>query len=887
MFKINILNKANILNEYSSKLIASRNVFPLQTDSQFPRSRKSGVLMKSFQRRVRDLAGHPPPSHDPKNGHKRLIFSLREGLSQPSNFFPKPKGAVAPDLPWPQQVKQTLTRYAKLVVCPPPKHRVGKGKHRCSSVAIFVVAVVSLSSTIGYRLYNEPQLAVGTLSPRTLRAPEAASIEDAETTESDRQSARIGAIPVLQVDTTVNQRIYQQIQGLLEEGEALRNQAGTFPVVSPSILSTATQRNLRQVSEAEWQAVFNQVEAQTRPNSSEGSFSTALALAVVELQNYRRYASEDNFTSLKQSFQRSRQAYSRAIAALAQSPSSPSVNPFSPALLDLTDAAWLETKTSVRRILERILTQGIPPGLPNELLEQAIDLQSRERLSADSAKIVKQLLLAVLEPNLVQDPEQTRLLAEQAAKAVKPVVVNVRRGEIIVESGQPITQREFVVLDHFGLSERVIDWFGLIAFGALVSGGIILFLLVERRFYPGLRRRDYVLVLLLTLTTPLLVSLGIPATSLPAVGLLVGSFYGSALGATVVTLLSIALPIGMDLGTRHLLASAIASLLGAWMAGRLRSREELALLGGAVGLTQGITYLFLSLMLSPWSSSVWVSVLSASVTQALMGITWSVTALGLSPYLEQLFDLVTPIRLAELSNPNRPLLKRLASETPGTFQHTLFVATLAEAAARQLGCNVELVRAGTLYHDIGKMHDPQGFIENQMGGPNKHDLINDPWKSADIIKKHVTLGISMAKKYRLPKAVRSFIPEHQGTMRIAYFYHQAQELVKANPSRVVRDQDFQYDGPIPQSRETGIVMVADSCEAALRSLKDTTPEEALAMVNRILRARWQDQQLKDSGLERSEMPIIAEIFVRVWQDFNHQRIAYPKIPLPPPAPSAR
>jgi len=255
-----------------------------------------------------------------------------------------------------------------------------------------------------------------------------------------------------------------------------------------------------------------------------------------------------------------------------------------------------------------------------------------------------------------------------------------------------------------------------------------------------------------------------------------------------------------------------------------------------------------------------------------------VVALGLSPYLEKLFDLVTPIRLAELANPNRPLLKRLATETPGTFQHTLFVATLAEAAAKHLGCNVELVRAGTLYHDIGKMHDPLGFIENQMGGPNKHETeIKDPWKSAEIIKKHVSEGLVMARRHLLPTAIQAFIPEHQGTMLIAYFHHQAEQMAQADPNIVVKEVDFRYDGPIPQSRETGIVMLADACEAALRSLKDVNTEQALTVLNNILRARWQDNQLIDSGLTREEMSQIAEIFVEVWQQFHHKRIAYPKM----------
>jgi putative nucleotidyltransferase with HDIG domain len=203
------------------------------------------------------------------------------------------------------------------------------------------------------------------------------------------------------------------------------------------------------------------------------------------------------------------------------------------------------------------------------------------------------------------------------------------------------------------------------------------------------------------------------------------------------------------------------------------------------------------------------------------------------------------------------------------------VATLAEAAAKALGCNVELVRAGTLYHDIGKMHDPLGFIENQMGRRNKHDEINNPWVSAEIIKKHVSEGLVMARKHRLPKAIQAFIPEHQGTILIAYFYHQAQQLGEEAP-QLIRDEDFRYVGPIPQSRETGIVMLADGCEAALRSLKDATAEEALTMINKLLRSRWQEKQLVDSGLTREDLKIIADVFVKVWQQSNHQRIVYPK-----------
>jgi putative nucleotidyltransferase with HDIG domain len=279
----------------------------------------------------------------------------------------------------------------------------------------------------------------------------------------------------------------------------------------------------------------------------------------------------------------------------------------------------------------------------------------------------------------------------------------------------------------------------------LITGAVGTFWLVERRFHRKMRQRDHLLVLLLTLSTPVLVSLGVRYTNLAAVGLLVGSFYGSALGITVVGLLSAVLPISLKIGWDYLLAGIAGGIVVSLLAGRMRSREELAFVGVGVGLTQSTVYLVVNLIFSAAAGSIWYTVLQEAALCGLSGLAWSIVALGLSPYLEHVFDLVTPIRLAELANPNRPLLKRLAAEAPGTFQHTLFVATLAEAAARKLGCNVELVRAGTLYHDIGKMHDSLGFIENQMGGPNKHDEINDPWKSAAIIKKHVTEGEVMAR----------------------------------------------------------------------------------------------------------------------------------------------
>ncbi|MBW4563135.1 MAG: HD family phosphohydrolase [Mojavia pulchra JT2-VF2] len=601
--------------------------------------------------------------------------------------------------------------------------------------------------------------------------------------------------------------------------------------------------------------------------------------ALAELETYRITTSEQNLSSLIARIFQARQKYAKAKAKLLQLEAARSETVYEDTiLLGLSDVDWARTQTGIRQSAARIITQGIPYGLPPNLLHDAVSLQVRTLVTQDAEPLAIKVLLAVLQPNLKKDEEQTKQKAQQAADGVPPAMVEVQQGQVIVAKGEMITPWNFEVLEQYHLNRREINWPNLVKLAGIVTTAIGIYVFVERRIKIQLRQRDRLLVLLLTLSTPGMLTIGVLHTTWSAVGLLLGSFYGPTLGLTVVGLLLLVLPISLEISKITVLTGAVGGIVGSCIAKRLRSREELALLGLAIASTQGGVYLILSFIVGTAFGSAWYIVLQEAGLFALSGLAWSIVALGLSPYLEKLFDLVTPIRLAELANPNRPLLKRLATETPGTFQHTLFVATLAEAAAKRLGCDVELVRAGTLYHDIGKMHDPLGFIENQMGGPNKHDTeINNPWKSAEIIKKHVSEGLVMARKHLLPTAIQAFIPEHQGTMLIAYFYHQAQQMAQADPSLKVDEADFRYDGPIPQSRETGILMLADSCEAALRTLKDATTEQALTMVNNILRARWQDDQLIDSGLTRDEISEIAQIFVQVWQQFHHKRIAYPKL----------
>lgn len=790
------------------------------------------------------------------------------------------------------------------------------------SSIMLVLAILSLISVIGHDFYNQPKIKVDHIALQTFIAPYTDSIEDQQETEQKRQHAIDNSRPILMINQQINDQINQKLETILDTSNQLREIAGIFPFFDTSVLSLSSQNYLRSVADSEWEKLKLNLENNRQQNLKKQSAKfllpqptlenrkqipsvsnlPALPLsdnldnitmpllgyskqngqsgylkALSEIELYQVTTSAANFSKLITQISQVRQRYHHAINKVLYLDNQAANTIYTePIILNLTDNDWLKIQMRIRKIAERILAQGISPGLPENIVNNAIVLQVRLSVPSEAESLVTKILLAIIKPNLTEDKAKTQQKAELAAKEIPSVILHTKKGQVIVSKGDKITKRTFQILAHYNLIGRQINWLGLMIIAVVVTIAISIFVWLERKSHNYLRQRDYLLVLLLTLTVPGVLAIGLPYTTWSAIGLLLGSFYGPTVGFTVVGLLSLILPFSIETSNVLLLAGAVGGMLSSYVAHRLRSREELALLGVITALTQGGIYLLLKIFTGGVFGSGWYIFQEAGLF-AVSGLSWSIVALGLSAYLETLFDLITPIRLAELANPNRPLLKRLATETPGTFQHTLLVATLAEAAAKELRCNVELVRAGTLYHDIGKMHDPLGFIENQMGNPNKHETeIKDPWKSAELIKKHVTEGLLMAKKHNLPTAIQAFIPEHQGTMAIAYFYHQAQQIAKENPHIIVDKADFCYDGPIPQSRETGIVMLADSCEAALRSLKDATPEQALNMLNNIIRAKWQDEQLIDSGLTKAEMPKIAQIFVDVWQQFHHKRIAYPK-----------
>jgi len=253
------------------------------------------------------------------------------------------------------------------------------------------------------------------------------------------------------------------------------------------------------------------------------------------------------------------------------------------------------------------------------------------------------------------------------------------------------------------------------------------------------------------------------------------------------------------------------------------------------------------------------------------GIFCAIVAIGSLSYLETLFGLVTNFKLFDLGNPSHPLLKNLMMNAPGTYQHSIVVGNLAEAAAEAVNADALLTKIGAMYHDIGKMKRPYFFIENQLN-ENQHSKIS-PRLSALVIIGHVKEGIELAEENKIPSVIADFIPMHHGTMLVSYFFHQAKQM-EENPEDVL-EEDFRYPGPKPQTKETAILMLADATEAAVRSISKPTVEQIQKTINKIIKARLDDGQLAESPLTLVDLEKISLSFLRILQSLYHSRIEYP------------
>ena len=551
-------------------------------------------------------------------------------------------------------------------------------------------------------------------------------------------------------------------------------------------------------------------------------------------------------------------------------------------LKGLSSAQLLAWQRAVRQAQLRMLSQGVVASVADRPLLQAASLQLEEQ-PPPGRSLGSRLVVDSLQgrTNLRSDAFLSQRRIEELVTQQGIPTIAVRQGDLISRQGEPITPQAFDVLDYFGLINRrprPLAWLGHFSEGVAACA---VMLLVMRRWRASTEPRQALLALAMLLVvqgcklwlgssaSPL--ALLVPPTLLLAQGL------GTVAGLAWLAVASLLWPYPLSdiVGIRLALAVLVA-VVAAVLAGRQRNRAQLLQLAvllplGAV-LLQGLVIHLCQLAGRNPGGDGYLLRGTDLVSEGMLVGGLLLAGLILAPLVESFFGLMTRARLMELADLERPLLRRLSTEAPGTFEHTLMITGLAEEGARAIQADVDLIRTGALYHDVGKLHGPSWFIENQdEASGNPHDRLDDPFASAAILQAHVDEGLKLARRYRLPRPLADFIPEHQGSLKMGYFLHAARERDAAVP-----EERFRYRGPIPRSRETAILMLADGCEAALRSLPPgTSEEEARSMVRRIVEARQADGQLAASGIGRAELELVIIAFVRVWKRMRHRRIPYP------------
>jgi len=411
----------------------------------------------------------------------------------------------------------------------------------------------------------------------------------------------------------------------------------------------------------------------------------------------------------------------------------------------------------------------------------------------------------------------------------------------------------------------------------LIGSGILI--LVSKKENPTISSRQIFLIITHLLAVQaaklVLASTISPLSIIIPPALIISQGMGSITALTWVSIASLFWPdpeivINNNLFFILLVCASIVSLLG----GRIRSRAQLLQLSIFVPIGSFFSQWILigkdKIFLIDNKQDFVLANGDIFSDSLLLAIAMLFTILFI-PIFESIFGLLTKARLLELADKEKPLIRRLSIEAPGTFEHTLLICGLAEEATRIIGGDIDLIKTGALYHDVGKLHAPNWFIENQDGSKNPHDEINDPIRSAKVLQAHVDEGLKFARKNRLPKLISNFIPEHQGTLKMGYFFQKAKEK-----NLDINEYYFRYKGPIPQSKETAILMLADGCEAALRAMNiNASDKEALETISNIIYSREKDGQLDGSNLSKGEIFLIKRAFLNVWKRIRHRRIQYP------------
>ncbi|MBN1967711.1 MAG: HDIG domain-containing protein [Anaerolineae bacterium] len=549
------------------------------------------------------------------------------------------------------------------------------------------------------------------------------------------------------------------------------------------------------------------------------------------------------------------------------------------ALLAITPERWRDIEEQIVLVLERAMRAEIRQ---DTLRSVKLNLPNLVSVSfrVDEVALITAVVEDLIVTNTFLNEELTRQAREAAAAAVEPSQVEIRQGQLIALSGEIVTDLDLEAMTQLGLLQpedrrlqEVLSGFLIMLISTVVLG------LYLARFQTGLERQPSFVGLLGMIFLIALMGARIASPErvvqpylypTAAFGLILAALAGpqpAVVGTAVLAML-----FGVMSGGSLPLAvmAGLGGLVGILSLRKPERINSYFVAGVLVSLANSGVVLVFYLTGTPSDSLGALTLVGAGIINGLLAAAIAIAGLYL---LGTVFNIPTNIKLIELTQPSHPLMQRLLREAPGTYQHSLQVANLAELAAELVGANATLSRVGALYHDVGKMIAPHFFVENQVDGINPHAALDDPYKSARIIVGHVFEGDKLARKYRLPSRIRDFILEHHGTTAPMYFYMQAVAQAGGDEDAVGLTQ-FSYPGPRPRSRETAILMLADGCESTVRARRPSNKQEIADVIKEIFKKRMEEGQLDDSGLTLRDLSMIQNVFVETLQGVFHPRIAY-------------
>lgn len=474
-------------------------------------------------------------------------------------------------------------------------------------------------------------------------------------------------------------------------------------------------------------------------------------------------------------------------------------------------------------------------------------------------------------PNYVYDELKTKKNIQEKVSQIKDQYIEIKAGTLIGKTGEILNERRIKILEACGVFSYKKS-FALI-FANVIYLGIVsslFYILFFNNYRKKILNKNYYRSSLLIVAGTLLafrvfnndLMYLIPAdTAFFLLILLVGKNYATSLFSFMLFFLMPILNYDLKFFTMYFIAIAFA----AQIVSKITTRSGIIAAGVQLSVLKVVIYLLFSYFSEIGSFT--TAITSGAIL--LSGLISGMLTIAFLPYFEKTFNILTIFKLLELGDLSHPLLKKISVEAPGTFQHSVMVATLSENAATSIGANAVFCRVASYYHDLGKTKRPKFYVENQQNGENPHNKIS-PFMSTLIITSHTKDGAEMAKEYQIPKEIRDIMYEHQGTTFLAYFYNAAKKI---DPN--VEKEEFRYSGPKPKTKESAIIMLADSIEAAIRSLDEKSPMAMENMIRKIINGKIEDNQLSEADLTFKEIEIIIKTFVKTLVSIHHVRIKYP------------